>query len=94
MLKNNDKSGIDNPVINYRIAVRFEILYVRPPFSVKGLIKNRKRRPLSCVSRRTIGVDFYDNYLIFQYKIDKGGGEKGLPLLLQINHCPDVYRAL
>jgi len=22
------------------------------------------------------------------------GGKKGLPLLLQINHCPDVYRAL
>jgi len=40
------------------------------------MVKKQKRRPLSCVSRRTIGVDFFDNYLIFQYKIDTGGGVK------------------
>ena len=56
--------------------------------------EKQKRRPLSCVNRRTIGVDFYDNYLIFQYKIREGGGEKGLPFLRLIDHCPDVYRAL
>jgi len=41
--------------------------------SGSGQLKSKQRRPFSCVNRRTIGVDFFDNYLIFQYKILLGG---------------------
>jgi len=58
---------------------------------LKGLKnKNADRSPVSAEEQSAL----ISVITILFFSIKFGGGEKGLPLLLQINHCPDVYRAL